>query len=163
VWSVPGLIINPDFAIGDDATSKLVLGVDMNGWHAVSGFLITVPAFLVARRPYLATVFCAASAGGLLGHGRLGDGDQARGGAGSSTSPTRLATYCCTSPPRSFSCGAPSRTSGARDLDDGRRQHRSAHPVGGERERCEQRALDAQRHQRSVRLAVIAAGEHRHP
>jgi hypothetical protein len=66
VWSVPGLIINPDFAIGDDATSKLVLGVDMNGWHAVSGFLITVPAFLVARRPYLATVFCAASAGGLL-------------------------------------------------------------------------------------------------
>jgi hypothetical protein len=66
VWSIPGLIINPDFAIGDDATSKLVLGVDMNGWHAVSGFLVTIPAFLVARRPYLAAVFCAASAGALL-------------------------------------------------------------------------------------------------
>jgi hypothetical protein len=66
VWSIPGLIINPDFAIGDDASSKLVLGVDMNGWHAVSGFLVAIPGFLVARRPYLAAVFCAASAASLL-------------------------------------------------------------------------------------------------
>ena len=31
VWSVPGLIVNPDFSIGDSATSVRVLGVDMNG------------------------------------------------------------------------------------------------------------------------------------
>ncbi len=66
VWSVPGLIVNPDFAIGDDATSKLVLGVDMNGWHAVSGFLVAIPGLLVARRPYLAAVFCASAAASLL-------------------------------------------------------------------------------------------------
>jgi len=53
-WSVPGLIINPDFAIGDSATAERVLGVDMNGWHAVSGFLIAIPALLAAARPYLA-------------------------------------------------------------------------------------------------------------
>jgi hypothetical protein len=66
LWSIPGLIINPDFGIGDDATSKLVLGVDMNGWHAVSGFLVAIPGLLVARRPYLAAVFCAASATSLI-------------------------------------------------------------------------------------------------
>ena len=26
VWSIPGLIVNPDFAIGDAATSERVLG-----------------------------------------------------------------------------------------------------------------------------------------
>jgi hypothetical protein len=41
-WSVPGLIVNPDFHIGTDATSVRVLGVDMNGWHAVSGFLVAI-------------------------------------------------------------------------------------------------------------------------
>lgn len=66
VWSIPGLIVNPDFAIGDDATSTLVLGVDMNGWHAVSGFLVAIPGLLVARRPYLAAVFCASAAGSLI-------------------------------------------------------------------------------------------------
>ncbi|HEX6388999.1 MAG TPA: DUF4383 domain-containing protein [Solirubrobacteraceae bacterium] len=66
VWSVPGLIINPDFAIGDDATSELVLGVDMNGWHAVSGFLVAIPGLLVATRPYLAAVFCVSAAASLI-------------------------------------------------------------------------------------------------
>jgi Domain of unknown function (DUF4383) len=66
VWSIPGLIVNPDFAIGDSATSETVLGVDMNGWHAVSGFLVAVPGLLVASRPHLAAPFCVAAAGGLL-------------------------------------------------------------------------------------------------
>jgi len=65
-WSIPGLIINPDFSIGDDATSKIVLGGDMNGWHAVSGFLVAIPGFLVARRPPIAALFCLAAAGSLL-------------------------------------------------------------------------------------------------
>ncbi len=66
VWSIPGLIINPDFAVGDSATSEVWLGVDMNGWHAVSGFLIAIPGLLVATRPPLAALFCVAAAAGLL-------------------------------------------------------------------------------------------------
>lgn len=30
-WSIPGLIVNPDFSAGDAATAERVLGVDMNG------------------------------------------------------------------------------------------------------------------------------------
>lgn len=66
VWSVPGLIVNPDFATGDSATAERVLGVDMNGWHAVSGFLVAIPALLVAGRPHLAAVFISLAAGGLI-------------------------------------------------------------------------------------------------
>jgi hypothetical protein len=69
VWSVPGLIVNPDFAIGDDATSELVLGVDMNGWHAVSGFLVAIPGFLAALRASWAGLFNLAAAGSLIATG----------------------------------------------------------------------------------------------
>jgi hypothetical protein len=65
-WSVPGLIVNPDFSVGSAATSKRILGVDMNGWHAVSGFLIVVPCLLALRRPPLLAGVLAASAGGLI-------------------------------------------------------------------------------------------------
>jgi hypothetical protein len=61
------LIINPDFAIGDEATSKLVLGVDMNGWHAVSGFLIVVPVLIGFRNGPLLPWLMAASASALYG------------------------------------------------------------------------------------------------
>ena len=50
VYSVLGLIVNPDFATGQATTAERVLGVDMNGWHASSGFLIAVPGFFAARR-----------------------------------------------------------------------------------------------------------------
>jgi hypothetical protein len=66
VWSVPGLIANPDFSIGDSATSARVLGVDMNGWHAVSGFLVAVPGFFAALRPSWAALFNLGAAGALL-------------------------------------------------------------------------------------------------
>jgi hypothetical protein len=66
VYSVIGLIVNPDFAIGDDATAERVLGVDMNGWHAVSGFAIVTPALLAAPRPRLAAIVALGSAGGLI-------------------------------------------------------------------------------------------------
>lgn len=58
VWSVPGIIINPDFATGDAATSEVILGVDMNGWHALSGFLVAVPGLFAATRRDLAGIFC---------------------------------------------------------------------------------------------------------
>jgi hypothetical protein len=65
-WSIPGLIVNPDFATGDAASAERVLGVDMNGWHAVSGFLVAVPALLLASRPHLAARFLPLAAGGLI-------------------------------------------------------------------------------------------------
>jgi hypothetical protein len=65
IWSIPGLIINPDFAIGSAATSELVLGVDMNGWHAVSGFLIVVPVLVVLRNEQLLPWVMAAATAGL--------------------------------------------------------------------------------------------------
>jgi hypothetical protein len=66
VWSVPGLIANPDFHIGDSATSVRVLGVDMNGWHAVSGFLVAIPGFFAALRRSWSALFNLAAAGALL-------------------------------------------------------------------------------------------------
>ena len=65
-WSVPGLIVNPDFSVGNSATAERVLGMDMNGWHAVSGFLVAVPSVLLLRRPPLLAAFLLLSAGGLL-------------------------------------------------------------------------------------------------
>jgi uncharacterized protein DUF4383 len=57
LWSVAGLIANPDFATGDAATAKQVLGVDFNGWHAVSGFLLVGPGLAAALRPDWALAF----------------------------------------------------------------------------------------------------------
>lgn len=66
LWSIPGLIVNPDFATGSDATSKVVLGVDMNGWHAVSGFLVALPAFWFARSARNAALFVPLAAASLI-------------------------------------------------------------------------------------------------
>jgi hypothetical protein len=66
VWSVPGLIVNPDFATGDAATSERVLAVDMNGWHALSGFLIAIPGFFAALRREWSALFDIAAAAGLI-------------------------------------------------------------------------------------------------
>ena len=57
LWSIAGLIANPDFATGADATSERVLGVDFNGWHAVSGLLLLAPAFVLALRPTWALLY----------------------------------------------------------------------------------------------------------
>jgi hypothetical protein len=67
MWSVPGLIVNPDFATGDAATSERVLAVDMNGWHALSGFLIAIPGFFAALRREWSALFDLAAAAGLIG------------------------------------------------------------------------------------------------
>lgn len=68
-WSIPGLLANPDFATGNEATSELVLGVDMNGWHAVSGFLVTVPGLFAALRREWSALFNLAAAGSLIATG----------------------------------------------------------------------------------------------
>ena len=69
IWSVPGLIVNPDFAIGDGATSERIMGVDMNGWHALSGLALGLPGLLFARRRLLSALFSLAAAGGLVATG----------------------------------------------------------------------------------------------
>jgi hypothetical protein len=66
LWSVAGLVANPDFSLGDSATSVRVLAVDMNGWHAVSGFLITIPGFFAALRPSWSGLFNLAATGTLI-------------------------------------------------------------------------------------------------
>jgi hypothetical protein len=64
-WSALGLIVNPDFSTGPNAPTKQVLGVDFNGWHAVSGFLLLAPAFYFVRRPQWALLFTL-YVGGIL-------------------------------------------------------------------------------------------------
>jgi hypothetical protein len=69
VWSVPGLIVNPDFSTGDAATSEIVLGVDMNGWHALSGFMVALPGFFAALRASWSAAFNLAAAASLIATG----------------------------------------------------------------------------------------------
>lgn len=69
LWSVPGIIVNPDFGIGDDARAERVLGADMNGWHALAGFLVAVPALVLVWWPRLLPVYLPLAAGGLLATG----------------------------------------------------------------------------------------------
>jgi len=38
----------------------------MNGWHALSGFLVAIPGLLAATRPRLAAPFVLAAAGSLI-------------------------------------------------------------------------------------------------
>src|SRR5215470_18924861 len=66
VWSIPGLIANPDFSVGDSATAVRVLGVDMNGWHALSGFAVAIPGFYAALRASWSGLFTLAAAGALI-------------------------------------------------------------------------------------------------
>lgn len=49
-WALAGLIANPSFATGDAATSVTVLGIDFNGWHALSGLAVFLPGIYVATR-----------------------------------------------------------------------------------------------------------------
>jgi Domain of unknown function (DUF4383) len=69
VWSIPGLIANPDFGVGDSASAVTVLGSDMNGWHAVSGFAVVAPALLLLKRPDLLAVYLVVAAGSLIATG----------------------------------------------------------------------------------------------
>jgi Domain of unknown function (DUF4383) len=64
LWATAGLIAEPSFQIGADAPTTKVLWVDFNGIHALSGFLLFLPAFYFARRADWAlyyTVYVAAA------------------------------------------------------------------------------------------------------
>ena len=58
VTGLIGLAINPDFAVGDDATAESFI-VDWNGWHAVAALLVGVPGLAIAWLPGLAVPYLA--------------------------------------------------------------------------------------------------------
>ena len=53
-----GFAINPDFAVGDDATAETFI-VDWNGWHAVAALLVGLPGLAIAWLPALAIPYLA--------------------------------------------------------------------------------------------------------
>ena len=57
VTGVVGLAINPDFAVGDDATAESFIGVDWNGWHGVAAILVGVPGLAAAWYPGVAVLY----------------------------------------------------------------------------------------------------------
>jgi hypothetical protein len=65
-WATAGFIAEPSFQIGDDAPTEKVLGVDFNGYHALSGFLLFLPAFYFALRPKWALWFAIYVAAALI-------------------------------------------------------------------------------------------------
>ena len=56
-WAIAGLLAEPSFHFGDGAPTERVLGVDFNGVHAVSGFLLFGPAFYFALKPRWALLY----------------------------------------------------------------------------------------------------------
>ena len=57
VWALAGLIAEPSIDFGDDAVTEKVLGVDFNGVHALSGFLLFLPAYYFALKPRWALLY----------------------------------------------------------------------------------------------------------
>lgn len=66
VWATAGLIAEPSFHFGEGAPTEVVLGVDFNGVHAVSGYLLFGPAFFFALRPRWAVLYAIFVAGALI-------------------------------------------------------------------------------------------------
>jgi hypothetical protein len=63
LWATAGLIAEPSVDFGEGAVTKQVLGVDFNGVHALSGFLIFLPAYYFALRPKWALYYSALDRG----------------------------------------------------------------------------------------------------
>jgi Domain of unknown function (DUF4383) len=66
LWALAGLIAEPSFHFGEGAPTKVVLGVDFNGVHALSGFLLFGPAFLFALRPRWALLYAVFVSAALI-------------------------------------------------------------------------------------------------
>ncbi|MEZ0577465.1 DUF4383 domain-containing protein [Nocardioides sp. MH1] len=50
VQAIAGFIVEPSFAIGPDAPTEPLLGMDYNGWHAVAGLALFAPGLYFATR-----------------------------------------------------------------------------------------------------------------
>jgi hypothetical protein len=93
-WTVAGLIAEPSFHFGDGAPTQRVLGVDFNGVHALSGFLLFLPAFYFALKPRWAVLYAIYVAAALIATGVWAIFTPARPGSSPSptTRPTRSST-----------------------------------------------------------------------
>lgn len=69
LWATAGLIAEPSIDFGENAVTERVLGVDFNGVHALSGFLLFLPAFYFALRPKWAFFYAIYVAGALISTG----------------------------------------------------------------------------------------------
>jgi hypothetical protein len=69
IQAVIGYIAEPSFAIGPDAPTAQVFGMDYNGWHAVAGLALFGPGLVFAMRKSWAVLYLllAAAAGALPG------------------------------------------------------------------------------------------------
>lgn len=69
IQAVIGFIAEPSFAIGPDAPTVQILGMDYNGWHAVAGLALFGPGLVFAWRKSWAVLYLLAGgiAGGLPG------------------------------------------------------------------------------------------------
>ncbi len=64
---IAGWIAEPSFAIGTDAPTADILGMDYNGWHAAAGALLFAPGLVLALRKSWAVLGALAIAmGGIL-------------------------------------------------------------------------------------------------
>ncbi len=68
-WATAGLIAEPSFHFGEGAPTQRVLGVDFNGVHALSGYLLFLPALYFARKPRLALLYAIYAAAALIATG----------------------------------------------------------------------------------------------
>jgi Domain of unknown function (DUF4383) len=69
IWATAGLIAEPSIDFGEDAITERVLWVDFNGVHAISGYLLFLPAFYFALRPNWALYYAIYVAVALIGTG----------------------------------------------------------------------------------------------
>lgn len=69
IQAVIGLVLEPSFAIGPNAPTVRLLGMDFNGWHAVAGLALFGPGLVFAMRKSWAVLYLllAAVAGALPG------------------------------------------------------------------------------------------------
>ena len=67
--AIIGFIAEPSFAIGPDAPTTPILGMDYNGWHAVAGLALFGPGLVLCWRKSWAVLYLllAAVAGALPG------------------------------------------------------------------------------------------------
>ena len=68
-WATAGLLAEPSFDFGEGAATERVLGVDFNGVHALSGFLLFLPAFYFALKPRWAVLYATYVAVALVATG----------------------------------------------------------------------------------------------
>ncbi|OBB19121.1 hypothetical protein A5761_07260 [Mycolicibacterium setense] len=69
VQAIIGFIAEPSFAIGPDAPTTPILGMDYNGWHAVAGLALFGPGLVLCLRKSWSVLYLllAAAAGALPG------------------------------------------------------------------------------------------------